>query len=109
MDASLKEAQSSAWCWELEAREVMDKAAWVEAERDAARHEVVKALLETNAASSAWAQIESKLTLVQCGFTTSEGARLKAESELDSIQQALATAKEAYRKAEEEIFRLTDE
>ena len=35
LDASLKEAQSSARRWELEAREAVDKAARAEAERDA--------------------------------------------------------------------------
>ena len=36
LDASLKEAQSSARCWELEAREAVDKVARAEAERDVA-------------------------------------------------------------------------
>ena len=67
------------------------------------------AQLETDVASNARAQMESKLTRVQCAFTTLEGARQKAESPLDSVQQALVAAKEVYRKAKEEIFRLTDE
>ena len=67
------------------------------------------ARVEIEAASSAQAQMESKLTWVQHAFTTSKGARLKAESKLDSAQQALAAAKEACRKVEEEIFQLTDE
>ena len=109
LDASLKEAQSSARRWEMEARDAVDRAAQAEAERDAAQQEVVMAQLETLAASSARAQMESELTWVQRAFTTSEGARLKVESELDSAQQALAAVKEACRKAEEEICRLTDE
>ena len=95
--------------WELEAKEVVDKAARAEVERDAARHEVAMARLEAEAASSARSQMESELTQVQRAFTTSEGVRLKAKSKLDSIQQALAAAREACRKAEEEICRLTDE
>ena len=38
LDASLKEAQSSAMCWELEARDAVDKVARAKVERDAARH-----------------------------------------------------------------------
>ena len=43
LDASLKEAQLTSRCWELEAKEAVDKAARAEAERDAARHETVMA------------------------------------------------------------------
>ena len=67
------------------------------------------ARLETEAAGSAWAQVEYELTRVQCTLTTSESGRLKAESELDSIQQALVAAKEACWKVEEETGHLTDE
>ena len=67
------------------------------------------AWLETDAAGSAQAQMESELARVQRALTASEGVRMKAESELDSIQQALAAAREACRKAEEETCRLTDE
>ena len=108
-DASLKEAQLNARRWELEAKEVVDKAARAEAEGDATRHETVMARLETKAAGSAREQMESELTRVQCALTTSKGGRLKAESELDYVYQALAVGKEACRKAEEEICRLTDE
>ena len=48
--------------WELEAKEAVDKAAQVDAERDAARHEAVMARLEADAAGSARAQMEYKLT-----------------------------------------------
>ena len=109
LDASLKEAQSSAWHWELEAREAVGGATRGEAERDAARHKVVMVRLETDVVNSAQTQMESELTRVQLAFTTLEGARKNAESELDSTQQALVVAKEDCRKAEEEIHRLTDE
>ena len=79
----------------MEAKEAADKAAQAEAERDAARHEVVMEILETDAMGSAWAQMESELAWVQRALTTSEGVWLKTESELDSVQQALATAREA--------------
>ena len=59
---------------------------------------MVMARLETEAEGSAWAQVEYKLTWVQCALTTSEGGWLKAESELDSVQQAMVAAKEACRK-----------
>ena len=93
----------------MEAREAVDKAARVEAERDATRHKVVMVRLETDLASSARAQMESKLTRVQRAFTTLEGARVKAESPLDFVHQALAAVKEVCQKVKEEIFQLTDE
>ena len=43
LDASLKEVQLIAQRWEMEAKEAADRAAWAEAERDAARHETVTA------------------------------------------------------------------
>ena len=48
----------------MEAREAVDKVARAEEEKDAARHKVVMARLETDVASSARAQMESKLTQV---------------------------------------------
>ena len=62
MNASLKEAQLNARCWELEAKEAVDKAAQAEAKRDAARHEVAMAWLETDEVGSARAQMESEFT-----------------------------------------------
>ena len=109
LNASLNEAQLNAQCWELEAKEVMDRAARAKAKRDAARHKVAMARLETDAASNARAQMESELARVQRALTASEGVRLKTESELDFVQQALATAREACWNAEEEICRLTNE
>ena len=85
-DASLKEAQLTARCLELEAKEAADRAARAKAERDAARHEKVMAQLETEVASSAQAQVELEFSQVQSALTTSKGSRLKAESELDSVQ-----------------------
>ena len=43
LDASLKEAQLNARRWELDAKEVVDKAARAKVERDATRHEMVMA------------------------------------------------------------------
>ena len=42
----------------METKEAMDKAAWAEAERDAARHEAAMARLEADAVSSGRAQME---------------------------------------------------
>ena len=69
LNASLKEAQLNARCWELEAKEVVDRAAQAEAERDAARHEAAMVRLETDATGSARAQIESELARVQSALT----------------------------------------
>ena len=43
--ASLKEAELACLCLELEAKESTERAAWAEAERDAARHEATMAKL----------------------------------------------------------------
>ena len=51
LDASLKEAQLSSRCWELEAKDAMERAVRAETERDAARHEVAMARLEIDAMS----------------------------------------------------------
>ena len=52
LSASLIEAESKSRRLESEAREVVDREVHAEAERDAARHEVVMARLEIKAASS---------------------------------------------------------
>ena len=49
LNASLKKAQLNAQCWELEAKEAVDRAARAEAERDAARHEAAMVWLEIDA------------------------------------------------------------
>ena len=64
MDAFLKEVQLTAQSWELEAKEAVDKVARAEAERDAARHEMVMARLETKAEGNARVQVELELTRV---------------------------------------------
>ena len=96
LDASLKEVYMTAHRLGLKAKEAVDKAARVEAERDAAHHETAVACLETGVGGHAQAQVESKLSRVQCALATSEGGRLKAKYKLDSVRQALATTKEAY-------------
>ena len=95
--------------WELEAKEVADKAARTKVEKDVVRHETVMAWLEAEAAVSAQAQVELELTRVQNILIASEDGRLKAESELDFVRQVLAAIKEACRKAEEENGHLADE
>ena len=77
--------------------------------RDAARHEVAMAQLDTEAAGSARAQVEYELARVQHALVASEDAKRKLESELDGVKQALAASGEAWRKVEEEANRLTDE
>ena len=109
LDASLKEAQLTIRCLELEAKEAADRAARAETERDATRHEVTMARLEIEAAGSARAQVELDLSWVQSALTTLECGRMKSESELGFIQQALVAAKEACQRVEEENGRLTDE
>ena len=93
---------------ESEAREVVDRAVHAEVERDTARHDLVMARLEIEAAGSFRAQVESELARVQCALTAVEDTRRKVEFELDVAQQALAASREACRKAEEETSRLID-
>ena len=69
----------------LKAKKTADRAARVEAERDAAHHQTAVAWLETEAGDHAWAQVESELSRVQCALATSEGGRLKAKSKIDSV------------------------
>ena len=105
------EAESKSRRLETEAREAVKRAVRVEAERDAARHEVVMARLEIEAAGRAQAQVqvESELARVQLALASSEDSRRKVESELDGAQQALTASGEAWRKAEEEVSLLIDE
>ena len=93
----------------MEAREAAERVTRVEAERDVARHELVMARLEIDAAGSARAQMEYELAQVQRALATSEDARRKMESKLDVAQQALVTSKEACRTVDEEVSRLTYE
>ena len=107
--ASLKEAELMCRDLELEAKESVEKAAQVEAERDAARHEAAMAKLQIEGAVNTRAQVESELSRVQRALAVAENARLKAEFERGVAQEALAVAGEACRKAEDENSRLADE
>ena len=73
------EAESNLRHWESEAKEVAEWAVCAEAERDAACHEVAMARLETEAAGSSWAQVESELAWVQCALVASKDAWRKVE------------------------------
>ena len=84
LDASLNEAQLSSRRWELEAKEVMERAVRAETERDAARHEADMARLEIDSMSCAQAQVEGELSCVQDVLVAAEDARLKANSEHDA-------------------------
>ena len=105
----IMEAESKSRRLELEAREAAERVTRVEAERDAARHELVMARMEIDVVGSAQTQMEYELAQAQHALATSEDARRKMESELDVAQQALATSKEACRTTEEEVSRLTYE
>ena len=107
--ASLKEAELTCRHLELEAKESAKRAARVEAERDAARHEVAMAKLQIEGVVNTRAQVESELARVQRALTVGENARLRAESKCGVAQEALAVAGEAYKKAEEENSRLANE
>ena len=86
LSASLIEAKSKSRHWDSEAREAVERAFRAEAEKDAARHEVAMGGLETEAAGSARAHVESELAWVQRALAASEDARRKVESELDGAQ-----------------------
>ena len=107
LKASLTEVESNSRRWESEAKEAAEMAVRDEAQRDAARHEVTMARLDTEAMGSAQAQVESELEPDQHALVASEDARRKVESELDGVQQALAATGKDWRKAEEEANRLT--
>ena len=106
--ASLKEVELVCRRLELRAKESAERAAQVEAERDAARHEAAMAKLEIEGAVNTRAQVESELTRVQHVVAVAEGARMKAEFECEAAQKALSLAREACTKAEEENSCLTD-
>ena len=63
------EAESKSRRLESKAKEAVEMAVGAETERDTARHEVEMARLETEAAGSAWAQVESELARVQHAFS----------------------------------------
>ena len=64
LSASLMEAEVSLLCWESEAKEVVERAVRVEAERDATRHKASMAKLDAKATGSVRAQVESELARV---------------------------------------------
>ena len=106
--ASLKEAELACRHLELGAKESAERAAWAEAERDAARYKAAMAKLEIEGVVNTRAQMESELTRVQHALAVAESAHLKVESEHDAAQKALSLAGEACTKAEEENSRLTE-
>ena len=106
---SLKEAELACHRLELEARESTERAAPVEAERDAECHEEAMAKLVTEGAINTQAQIESELAWVQHALALAEEAHRRAESEHGAAREALDAAGEACKKEEEENGRLVDE
>ena len=76
--ASLKKAELAYHRLELEARESAERAAWDEAERDAACHEAAMAKLVTEGAVNTRAQIEAELAQVQRALALPEEARQRA-------------------------------
>ena len=80
------EAESNSWCWESDAKEVVEREIRAKVERDAARHNVAMARLDIEAAGSTRAQVESELARVQHALVALEDARWKVESELDGVQ-----------------------
>ena len=88
---------------------IVEASSWVQAERDAPRHEAAMAKLQIEEAINTLSQVKSKLARVQRALAVAENACLKGESERGVAQEALAVAGEACRKAEEENSRLADE
>ena len=85
LSASLAEVESRSRRWEKEAKEGVKKVAGAETERDAARHEASMARIDSNAAGSARAKVESELARVQNALAISEEARQKAEDEASCL------------------------
>ena len=77
--------KSSSRGWENEAKESVEKMARAEAERDVARHNASMAHIDTNAARSVWAKVESKLARVQSALTIVEKARRKMEDKASCL------------------------
>ena len=97
------EAESNSRRWEWEAKEAAEKAVRVEAERDAAHHEVEMARSDTEAAGSARALVESELARVQHALVALEDAWWKVESELDGVQQGLVASEGAWRRRRKKL------
>ena len=86
LNASLKEARLASRHWELEAKEAVEMAIRVKAERDTTRHEAAMARLEIEAMSGARARVEAELSRIRRASAAAEDARMKAESERDAVQ-----------------------
>ena len=69
------ETEASSRCWESEAKEAIERAVWVEAERDDTRHEASMARLDAEASGSTLTQLESELARVQHALAASEDSR----------------------------------
>ena len=106
---SLKKDELTCHRLELEAREPIERAARVEAKRDAACHEAAMTKLAIEGAVNTRGQIESELARVQRALALAKEARRRAESEHGATWEALVVAGEACKKAEEEYGRLADE
>ena len=106
---SLKQAELTCRCLELEARESAERVARAKADRDATCHEAAMSKLATEGAVNTRAQIESELARVQRALALAEEARRRAEFEHGVAQEALVAAGEACKKTKEESGRLADE
>ena len=100
--ASLKQAELTCRCLEIEAKESADRAARAEAKRDTVSHEEAMAKLTTEGSFNTRAQIESDLFGVQNALVVVEEARRKSEFDHGTAQGALAAMGEACKKAKEE-------
>ena len=81
LSASLDEVESSSRRWENEAKEIIEKVARAEVERDAACHDASMARIDADAMRSAKAKVESELARVQNALAVAEEARRKAKDE----------------------------
>ena len=85
LNASLAEAESRSQRWEKEAKESVEKVARAEAERDAARHEALKARMDADVGGSANVKVESELARVQNALAVAEEARQKVKDEASRL------------------------
>ena len=99
--ASLKEAELACRRLELEPKESSERATWIKAERDAARHEAAMAKLEIEGPLILEHRWSLSLLGVQRALAVAESTRPKAEFEREDAQKALSLAGEACTKAEE--------
>ena len=81
----MTKAESNSRRCKSEAKEAIEKAARVEAERDVAHHEASIARIDFNAAGIARAVVESELARVQHALAVSEEARRKVEYEVSHL------------------------